>query len=290
MRSKTLCLGLVLGLGLALASAASAQVAALGPDSPGNGFPKYVKDINGVKLDLPVPPIGQGATGDPLQVFTPPTMSFDAPIAGNAWSEATGFGSEGFFYSAESTMDVGGGGKALLVMAIEAAYGAEDPRNDPPDQFLFARLRVRIDAPSLGTYTVTTPWGVRTFVVDVLDRRNINDSMDWGGFAPSPNTTPPIPSSFERILIDPVPWRFLRATTMAGGVDPAVWVGDGVTTTTVTGGFNNFNKFRIEGPGIGLNGSNSIETDQFTVSGHIYQGPEEPSINAPRRVVVVPLF
>ena len=42
-RRKSLSLGLALVLGLALASAASAQVAALGPDNPLNGYPKYVK-------------------------------------------------------------------------------------------------------------------------------------------------------------------------------------------------------------------------------------------------------
>jgi len=286
MRRKTLCLGLALVL--ALASAASAQVAALGPDNPGNGFPKYVKDINGVKLDLPVPPIGQGATGDPTQVFTPPTMTFDVPIPGNAWSVATGFGAEAFFYIANSTINLGGAARAVLVLGIEAAYGAGDPLNVPPDQMLFARVRIRIDAPSLGTYTVTHPWGSNSFVVDTLDKRNIGFVFDWGGFAPSPNTTPPIPSSFERILIDPVPWRFLRATTMAAGVNPAEWIGDGVTATTVTGGFNGVNVFRIEGPDIGGPGVNVIETNQFTVAGHIYPGPDEPR---PRRgAAVIPMF
>lgn len=131
-RRKSLSLALALVLGLALASAASAQVAALGPNNPLNGFPLYVKDVNGVKLDLPTPPIGQGATGDPLQVFTPPTMTFDAPIPTNPWSVATGFGAEAFFYLAQSTMEVAGGGRALLVMGVEAAYGAGDPRNAPP--------------------------------------------------------------------------------------------------------------------------------------------------------------
>jgi hypothetical protein len=242
-----------------------------------------------VKLDLPVPPIGQGATGDPLQVFTPPTMTFDVPIAGNAWSQATGFGAEAFFYLAQSTMNVAGGGRAVLVLGVEAAYGAGDPRNVPPDQFLFARLRVRIDAPNLGTYVVTTPWGPRTFVVDTQARRNINDTFDWGGFAPIPNSTPPIASSFERILIDPVPWRFLRATNRALGVDPAVWIGDGVTIGPVTGGFNGVNVFRIDGPGIGGPGVNFVETDQFMVSGHIYQGPEEPRPSSASRVAVIPL-
>jgi len=290
MRRKTLCLGLVLVLGLALASAASAQVGALGPDNPLNGFPKYVKDINGVKLDLPTPPIGQGATGDPLQVFTPPTMIFEAPIPSNPWSVATGFGTEAFFFLAQSTMNVGGFGKAVLVLGIEAAYGSGAPLNVPPDQFLFGRVRIRIDTPTLGTYTVTHPWGTQTFIVDTVAKRNIGFVFDWGGFAPSPNTTPAIPSSFERLLISPTPWRFLRATTMAPLVDPAQWVGDGVTIGTVTGGFNNVNVFRIQGPGIGLDGSNSIETDQFMVSGHIYPGVEEPRINAHRRVVVIPMF
>ena len=281
-RRKSLSLGLALVLGLALASAASAQVAALGPDNPLNGYPKYVKDINGVKLDLPSPPIGDGLTA--------PTMIFDPPIPGNAWSLATGFGAEAFFFLAQSTMDVAGGGQAVLVLGVEAAYGAGDPRNVPPDQFLFARLRVRIDAPSLGTYTVQTPWGGRTFVVDTLARRNINDTFDWGGFAPSPNTNPPIASSFERILIDPVTWRFLHGT-LAAGVNPAEWVGDGVTIGPVTGGVNDFNLFRIEGPDIGGPGVNSVETNQFMVSGHIYQGPDEPRPNnAARGAVVIPMF
>lgn len=280
MRKKCLCLCLGLTLLLGLASAAAAQVAALGPDNP-NGFPKYVKDINGVKLDLPRPPIGDGLTA--------PTMIFDPPILGNAWSQFTGFGSEGFFFLSQSTMDVAGGGLAVLVMAVEAAYGTGDPLNDPRDQFLFVRLRLRIDAPNLGTYVVTTPWGPRTFVVDTLAKRNINDSMDWGGFAPSPNTNPPIASSFERILINPIPWRFLHGT-LAAGVDSAQWVGDGVTVGTITGGFNNFNLFRIEGPDIGGLGVDVVQTDQFMVSGHIYQGPDEPRPNNAARVAVIPLF
>lgn len=290
IRRKSLSLGLALVLGLALASSAAAQVAALGPDNPLNGFPKYVKDVNGVKLDLPTPPIGQGATGDPLQVFTPPTMIFDVPIPGNAWSVATGFGAEAFFFLAQSTINLGGLARAVLVLGIEAAYGSGDPLNVPPDQFLFGRVRIRIDAPELGTYTVTHPWGTQTFVVDTIDKRNIGFVFDWGGFAPSPNTNPPIASSFERLLISPTPWRFLRATTMAPLVDPLQWVGDGVTIGTVTGGFNGVNIFKIDGPNIGGPGINSVQTDQFMVSGHIYQGPDEPRPSATRGAAVIPLF
>jgi len=282
---KKAYVGFGLALVLALASAASAQLVpkgALGPDSPSNGFPKYVKDINGVKLDLPTPPIGDGVTA--------PTMIFDPVIPDNPWSVATGFGAEAFFFLAESVINLPSGGRALVVMGIEAAYGAEDPRNDPPDQFLFARLRLRIDAPSLGTYTAITPWGNSTFTVTTLDTRNINHTFDWGGFAPIPTATPPVPSSVERILYSPTPWRFLKANTMAPGVDPNQWIGDGVTPSTITGGFNGVNVFRIEGPNIGGPGLDSIESNLFTVSGHIYTGPDEPRPNRASRVAVIPMF
>lgn len=283
MRKKCLCLGLTLLL--ALASAASAQVAALGPDNPGNGFPKYVKDVNGVKLELPVKPIGDGITA--------PTMAFDPPIDGNAWSEATGFGSEAFFFLAQSTMNVGGGGRAVLDLGIEAAYGAEEPLNDPPDQFLFGRVRIRIDAPVEGDYIVTHPWGTQTLnITDTATR--FTYVYDWGGFAASPNTNPPIPSSFERLLISPTPWRFLWCDTLVGGiVDPPQWVGDG-SVGKVTGGFNGVNFFRVQGPpgsNLGGTGNDVVQTDQFTVFGHIYQGPDEPRPNnAARGAVVIPLF
>ena len=78
-------------------------------------------------------------------------MIYDPVITGNTLSEATGFGAEAFFYLAESTVDLPNGGKALLVLGIEAAYGAGEPDpTTPPDQFLFARVRVRFDASRRG--------------------------------------------------------------------------------------------------------------------------------------------
>ena len=76
-------------------------------------------DINGVSLDLPNPPYGDGINA--------PTMIFDPVIPENTLSEATGFGAEAFFYLAESAVPQSTGGKALLVLGIEAAYGAGDP-------------------------------------------------------------------------------------------------------------------------------------------------------------------
>jgi hypothetical protein len=233
---------------LLLAPAASAQLTprgALGEINTATGFPAYVQDVNGVKLDL-------------YLLFADPV------ILDNPWSVTTGFGAEGFFYMAESRMDLPGGGRALLVLAVEAAYGAGPPMNG--DQFLFSRVRIRIDAPENGTYTVKHPWGQKTFVVDTVDKRNINDTFDFGGLVPPCTGQTPCfggPAGFERLLISPTPWVFLTAANAN-----ATFIGDGATETTVSGGLND-NVFRIEGPNIGGNGINFIENPLFIVSGHL---------------------
>ena len=289
---------LVALLSLFLAPAASAQIrpldqplGKLGPintyvPSPdggttpatGNGFPLWVADSTGVQLDLYAP------FGDPV-------------IPDNQFSVDTGFGAEAFYYSAESLMDLASGGKALLVLAIEAAYGAEDPQNG--DQFLFARVRIRIDAPSTGTYTVYHPWSLtpEVFTVATVDDRSINSTHDWGGFGPlCPGQLSCFAEGvsgspgFERILIDPKPWVFLVAAGFESSTDA---VGNGAAATTVTGGAaNGFpNKFRIEGPDIGGPGVPFIETTLFTVFGHKLGGgtitPPGPPTAAETDIVTI---
>jgi hypothetical protein len=262
---------LAVALVLALAPAALAQWVAHGSLDPviaSNGFPMSITDINGVSLDLPNPPYGDG--------INPPTLIYDPVIPNNSLSAASGFGAEAFFYLAESTMTLPNGGRALLVLGIEAAYGAGDPDPaSPPDQFLFARVRVRFDATVAGTYTVTHPWGVETLEVTAADvGSRFSYTNDWGGFAPiidTDGTTVLVPSSFERILYSPRQWRFLLADTkvvQTPGNENLI-VGDGVTPTTVTGGLNGFNSFTITGPANAFGTTNTATTNLFTVSGHI---------------------
>jgi hypothetical protein len=256
---------------LALAPAVMAQFAphgSLDPTIASNGFPTSVTDINGVSVDLPNPPYGDG--------INPPTLIYDPVIPNNSLSAASGFGAEAFFYLAESTMTLPNGGRALLVLGIEAAYGAGDPDpTSPPDQFLFARVRVRFDATAAGTYTVTHPWGVETLVVTPADvGSRFSYTNDWGGFAPIPSANPLlplVPSSFERILYSPRQWRFLLADAKVVQTpgDENLIVGDGVTPTTVTGGLNRVNSFTITGPANAFGTTNTATTDLFTVSGHI---------------------
>jgi len=273
MKKKAKLLILVLALTLALAPAAMAQFVAHGSLDPviaANGFPTSVTDINGVSLDLPVPPYGDG--------INPPTLIFDPIIPNNSLSAASGFGAEAFFYLAESTIGLANGGKALLVLGIEAAYGAGDPDPlSPPDQFLFARVRVRFDANLAGTYTVTHPWGVEKLVVTAADvGTRFSYTNDWGGFAPIPDADallpPLVPSSFERILYSPKQWVFLQADTkIAATTEQAAWIiGDGVTPTTVNGGTVNWTINGPADPNIpGDIGPVFATSNLFIVSGHI---------------------
>ncbi|MBI5686302.1 MAG: hypothetical protein HZC54_14610, partial [Verrucomicrobia bacterium] len=64
---------------------------------------------------------------------------------------------------------------------------------------------------------------------------------------------------------------FLKATTLALGVDPALWIGDGATIGTVTGSPTGFNAVRVTGPGIDVTSDN-----QWLVSGHIAQAAPPP--------------
>ncbi|MBM4286228.1 MAG: hypothetical protein FJ128_13445 [Deltaproteobacteria bacterium] len=281
MRKTMLCLGLTLVLALAFASAAWAQAAAIRPltepigtlgpintyvpgsngtPATGNGFPLWVGDRNGVKVDLQKQFLGDGVT--------PPTMIFDPPIANNQFSQDIGFGAEAFPYLATSRIDLGGGNRAELTLGVEAAFGAEAPLNG--DQFLFVRVRIRIDTTVAGDYTVITPWGTYSFPNTPAGRRAINFTYDFGGFGP---VCPDEPScfalgvsespGFERILVAPTEWSFL---VQQNPPPPAGWIGDGVNVATVSAGPTGIDYFRIVGPG------ETVQTNLFTVSGHIYQG------------------
>jgi len=241
------------------------------PTTPvSNGFPQWIMDQTGLALQI---------------CLEAANCFFDPPEEGNTFSEAIGFGPEAFWWMADSTMDLVGGGGALLVLAAEAAWAAEDPIDG--DQFPFTRLRIRIDPPQAGTYTVTHPYGVLEFEVvndTVGDPIPINTTIDIpipaptfgvlhasriGNFLQSLAEVPQDPP------LPPLPPEYIgdqRETTVKGstcGADPADPA---------------FNKFRIDAssggfdidldPADGIQGF--IETTIFTPQGLKY--PRTPTI------------
>jgi hypothetical protein len=194
-------------------------------------------------------------------------MVFDPPIAGNAFSQQIGFGSEAFYWVATAVIPLPSGGRALIEFGLEAAFNSASGEAENGQQIVFSRTRIRIDAPSIGTYTVFHPWGQRSFDVTVVEPRNINFTADIGAAVGNPGAA--IDGEFGPFLVqvDPVP--------------TAGWLGDGnvlpapdangVDGALVTGGTVR-NTVRIEGPNIGGPGVNFIETARWTVNALQFQG------------------
>ncbi len=216
-------------------------------------------------------------TGQPL---VPDLLSIAAePEAGNAFSEAIGFGGEAFWWSADASLDVpaGGalpiGGGALLVLAQEAAFVNATPVDG--DQFAFGRVRVRMDAPFAGTYTVATPYGDLPSFTVTAGANAINFTNDVGDVPPFAN---------RALLLDQNPiGPFLVATSA-----PAGHLGDPAAPSTVTGSPTGQNVFSITGPFNGTGTSVTLTTDLFAVSGRRFI-TEPPVVAQPIADLVVPV-
>lgn len=234
---------------------------------PINNFPTWFSDANGVTLQLCLD--GDGVTG---------LCAFDPVIPGNATSELTGFGAEAFWWLTSSTLNISGGGQALLVLALEAAYGAEDPA--PNDQFAFGRVRIRVDIPVDGEYKIWHPAlneanGCQPEVYNATaGTRSINVTRDIGGSAP-----------FETMLNGEV-GPFLIWDPAVPPAAPAGFIGDPGVDHQVIGGHCGINFFRIEGPlGVNLDGSgnNFVQTNLFSVQGKIFdEATVQPGIEPVR--------
>lgn len=174
------------------------------------------------------------------------------------------FPDEAFWFTGDAAIvDAASGIDLLYVTAIEAAFGGGDPA--PNDQISFSRIRIRVDVPTPGTYTVTHPYGVDIFEVTAADfgtdgNRAINMTRDIGIGSPGTYT--------GALGGDIGP--FLRSvngpyseTDPATGVTES-FIGDPNLLEPVTGSPFNTNYVRIEGPG-GID----LTTQDFAVSGKL---------------------
>jgi len=248
------------------------------PSPPGNGYPLWYQDTNGLALDLCVPQslnqldacLATPAPGDPL-----PTLPYVFP--GN-WPD------EFFWFGAETALDFGGGNTALLVQAVEAAF-ALGPAAEG-DQIAFARIRIRIDAPVDGTYTVTYPYGQEVF-----------PNISAGGSAVFYTSDVGIGAAgdFTGALHGAI-GPFLTAVDAFGTpkpffpIDGDSFLSNPATTTQVTGSpfqlpdandvLQDTNYFEIcvdnpEGRGLngGIGGARCVRTDEFFLIGKVHTAP-----------------
>lgn len=141
-----------------------------GPVNSDNGFATWVQDSQGVALELCLSGDGAGAP-----------CFFDPVVPSNTYSVQVGFGAEAFWWLAEATLNIGAL-QTVVVMAAEAAWVAEVP--GPGENFPFTRLRVVMDVPSAGIYTLVHPFGKQTWTVDqatfdaTLGKRAIVEPID----------------------------------------------------------------------------------------------------------------
>ena len=234
-----------------------------GPYLPANGsFAAWYQDTHGRTVDLclskAVSSRAPGAPGAPSYMCTllPTPGVFDdaQPIV-----FPTNFPDEAFWFTADAAIvDAARGDDLSFGTAIEAAFAAEEPIEG--DQVSFARVRIRVDVPTAGTYVITHPYGVDVFNIDTPGRRAINMTRDIGIG---------VPKTYDGALRGDV-GPFLRSVNgpytetnpLTGAAEQ--FIGDPNLEEAVTGSPFNTNFVRIEGPN-GLD----LRTTLFSISGKL---------------------
>jgi len=234
-----------------------------GPYSPQNGnFAQWYQDTHGRTLDLCLSKAVSSrvapAPGAPtyMCVLNPNPGIFDdtQPVV-----FPSNFPDEAFWFTADAAIADAASGITLgYVAAVEAAFAAEDPVEG--DQVSFARIRIRVDVPTAGTYTITHPYGVDVFTIDTPGRRAINMTRDIGIGAPK-TYTGALGGDIGPFLRS-VNGPYTETNPVSGAQER--FVGDPNVNEAVTGSPFNTNFVRVEGP----NGID-VRTTLFAISGKL---------------------
>jgi PKD repeat protein len=231
------------------ARTASAQLIGVGPVDPAHGFPTSYTDAQNTQLNLCLNNSGMCLLTQAVELVNP-ALPFPANYGGT-------FPTEAFYWAGSATLTTNGGGQALLIMALEAAF--LNGSVIPGEQVTFGRMRIRVDNCVPGAvYTITTPYGTFYETAVAAGRRGINFTSDIGF----------VPGNFQLALNSGI-GPFLRWDSGLPLTDALgnQYIGDPAILHTVTGSPTGNNFFRIDGPDVGGPGVNSIQTDQFSIMG-----------------------
>lgn len=210
----------------------------VGPVNTDFGFPSWYQDRNGTRVELCLD--GQ----NPYCGFLPG----DIPDGEAAISFPDNFPEEAFYMLASSTLDIPGGGRAVLVLGLEAAF-ANQVRDG--DQVVFGRQRVTVrGATANTTLTFKHPYGTITIDTDADGSGKLVEDIS------------PAAGNFATALKSNV-GPFLRWDPATAPAAPEGYLGDPGLEHTVTGSPFNYNQFSLSGGGV------ELSTDQFSVQGKI---------------------
>ncbi|MGP6426206.1 Ig-like domain-containing protein [Pseudomonas pharyngis] len=264
-----------LGLTISLTGSAFAQLAAVdpGPYTFATGkFPMWYQDNNQLSMEL----CQSRAASSRVPASTPPAYMCTLLPEPGIFDDSLpmvfpdNWPPEAFWFLAETAIPNNGAGFGVdaYVAGIEAAFASENPVDG--DQQSFARIRIRVNVPVAGTYTITHPYGVETVNVTTPGRRAINITRDIGIGAPGDfsGALNGALGPFLRSINGP----YTEVNPDTGGVE--TFVGDPNLTEAVTGSPFNTNFLRIDGP----SGAGSIQTNLFTVAGKVLDNRQQTQV------------
>ena len=258
MRSNLIRLVMTLLLVLG-AAPAFAQLERVGPVAPANGYPAWYQDKTGLALEF-CQPLNQAELDGGWCLLLPADTTAPEVFP-------TSFSEEHFYWAGNAIVPMpNNGGNAILVLGLEGAFGGGPVLAG--DQIVFARIRIRFDAPADGTYTVYHPYG--TEVIQAIGGQRVFVTQDVG-----------LGGGFDLALSGRI-GPFLLAANAPGGAElPAIggpvpgklYIADPARIGPVTGSpiinpSDNLpqNYFRIVGPGV------NIGTNDFSLMGRVFTG------------------
>src|SRR5919205_550324 len=233
----------VTGAGTSLAATQVTQtnptkLTAVGPVNTEYGFPSWYEDSNKTRVELCLD------AENPLCGFLPGDIPDEtAPI-----SFPDNFPEEAFYMLAGSELTFPNGGRAVLVLGLEAAFANTVTQGD---QVVFGRQRIVVKGgPANATLTFRHPYGT------------ISIDTDGAGDGKLVEDISPAVGNFTTALKSNI-GPFLKWDPATEPKAPEGYLGDPAQDHTVVGGIGGYNKFSVTG------GNVSLETDQFTVQGKI---------------------
>lgn len=254
-----------------LAPAAHAALQAVGPTDAVNGFPVWYQDTNNLTLEYCLPRNqAQLDAGACLILPAVPGPGFNLPFV-----FPTNYPDEAFYWNAtaNAVMQSSGGFNSVLVLGLEGAFSTGNVV--PGAQITFSRLRIVVDAPVAGDYTVTTPFGNYFFPGVTVGKRAITFVTDIGIGAPGDFTG----------ALKGTTGPFLRASATEGGAPlPLVtlptdtsgdlFLSDTAAPVFVTGSPAGTNHFKIcTSTGVfPATGTPCVTQPLFTLMGRAFNG------------------